>query len=89
MNTLTPPSPMSLTGNISEAWKRWKQRWTLYAKASGVDAKDENIQCATFLHVMGEEGLEIFNTFQFTETEKDKIGPLIDKFESYLYPRQM
>ena len=87
MNTLTPPSPMSFTGNISEAWKRWKQRWTLYAKASGVDAKDENIQCATFLHVMGEEGLEIFNTFQFTETEKDKIGPLIDKFESYCIPK--
>lgn len=78
---------MSFSGNVSETWKRWIQRWTLYARASGVDVKDDPVKCAIFLHVIGEEGLEIYNTFQFTEEEADKLDPLKEKFESYCIPK--
>ncbi|CAB3978567.1 Hypothetical predicted protein [Paramuricea clavata] len=61
-------------------------RRNLYAKASGADEKDEGTQCAIFLHTIGEEALEIYDTFTFTETEQDKIQPLIQKFESYCTP---
>lgn len=41
---------------------------------SGFAEKEENEQCATFLHVTGEEALDVCNTFDFAESEKDKIA---------------
>ncbi len=57
-------------------------------KASGAEEKDEATQCAIFLHTIGEEALEVYDTFTFTETEQDKIEPLIQKFEGYCTPRK-
>ena len=45
-------------------------------------------QCAIFLHTIGEEALDVYDTFTFTETEQDKIEPLIQKFEGYCTPRK-
>jgi len=77
-----------MDGNIAENWRKWKQRWTLYAKASGVDAKDEETQCAVFLHTIGDEALEVYDTFTFTESEENKIEPLIGKFDAYCSPKK-
>jgi HD superfamily phosphohydrolase YqeK len=85
---MKPMGPLKMDGNVAENWRKWRQRWNLYAIASGADEKDEEIQCAIFLHTIGEEALEIYDTFNFTETEQDKIEPLIQKFESYCTPRK-
>ena len=80
---------MSFTGgNISDTWKRWKQRWSLYKLASGASTKDEAIQCAIFLHVVGSEGIDIYNTFTFADGETDKITPLMEKFDAYCTPKK-
>ena len=60
MDKLQPPGPLALQGNLSE---NWKQRFELYSAASGLNEKDEKIQSATLLHVIGEEALEVYNTF--------------------------
>ena len=89
MDTLKPPGPMNFgTGNVSDAWKRWKQQWNLYSKASGADSKSEDVQCAIFLHVIGEEGIELFNTFDIPADDKDKISPLLKLFEDYCNPKK-
>ncbi|CAB3985329.1 Hypothetical predicted protein [Paramuricea clavata] len=88
MEHMKPMGPLKMDGNVAENWRKWRQRWNLYAKASGAERKDEEIQCAIFLHTIGEEALEIYDTFTFTETEQDKIEPLIQKFESYCTPRK-
>ncbi|CAB4014143.1 Hypothetical predicted protein, partial [Paramuricea clavata] len=88
MEHMKPMGPLKMDGNVAENWRKWRQRWNLYAKASGANEKDEEIQCAIFLHTIGEEALEIYDTFTFTETEQDKIEPLIQKFESYCTPRK-
>ena len=88
MQHVKPIGPLRLEGNIAENWRKWKQRWTLYAKASGADAKDKATQCAVFLHTIGGEALEVYDTFTFTESEKGKIEPLITKFEAYCSPKK-
>ena len=72
MEHMKPMGPLKMDGNVAENWRKWRQRWNLYAKASGDDEKDEEIQCAIFLHTIGDEALEIYDTFTFTETEQDK-----------------
>ncbi|XP_068690073.1 uncharacterized protein [Montipora foliosa] len=65
-----------------------KQRWVLGAKDSEVDSKVEEIQCAVFLHTIGEEALEVYDTFTFTEEEANKIELLVAKFEVYCSPKK-
>ena len=69
---MKPMDPLKMDGNLTENWRKWKQRWSLYAKASGAEEKDEATQCAIFLHTIGEEALEVYDTFTFNETEQDK-----------------
>ena len=74
MESLNPPSHIDFTGaNVSERWKKHKQKWELYALASGATEKPEKIQCALILHVTGEEGVEIYNKFSFDDNEKIQI----------------
>ena len=83
MDTLKPPEPLVLTdGGIADNWRRWVQRWKLYSTASGVGTKDEDVQCAVLLHVIGDEAVEVYNTMTIPEADKNKINPLIAKFQN-------
>ena len=85
---MKPMGPLKLEGNIAENWRKWKLRWSLYAKASGTDKQEEATQCAIFLHTIGEEALEVYDTFSITEEQKDKLVPIIEKFEAYCLPKK-
>ena len=77
---------LCLSDDITENLKNWKQRQTLYALASGTAEKDESVQCAIPLHIIGEESLNILNTFTFSQDEVDKhIQSLIEKFDQHKY----
>ena len=41
-----------------------------------------------FLHVVGSEGIDIYNTFTFADGETDRITPLMDKFDAYCTPKK-
>lgn len=57
--------------------------------ASGVETKDKKIQSCTLLHVIGDEALEIYNTFEFAETEdKNDVKVIIKKFDDYFEPQK-
>ena len=68
MEQLKPLDPMNLSGNVSDNWRKWKQRWNLYKVASGVNEKNEDIQCAIFLHTIGEDALRTYDTFVFKKS---------------------
>ena len=83
MDLFTPPKPLILEGKVSENWKKWVQRYDLYMEATEKNKKTEKIQCAMFLHLAGEEAIEVYNTLTFEDAEKGKITPLKAKFEEY------
>ena len=88
MERMKPLEPLILDENAAERWRKWKQRWNLYSKASGAVEKDEETQCAIFLHMIGDDALEIYDTFTFTDEEKGKINALIGKFEEHCSPKK-
>ena len=61
------PKKLILEGNVSENWRRWRKSFELYMTATEKTEKSEEIQCATFLSLAGEEAIEVFETFQFSE----------------------
>ena len=74
MEFFKPLEALSLHGNV-----RWVQRLDLYLKASGKIQENEDVQCAILLHVIGEETMEIYNTFQFaTEEDRTKLDVLVE-----------
>ncbi|CAB4005378.1 Hypothetical predicted protein [Paramuricea clavata] len=49
----------------------------------------EKVQCAILLHLIGDEALEVYNTFTFGEGEdRDKLSVLKKKFEDYVNCRK-
>ena len=88
MEHMKPMGPLKMDGNLAENWEKVETTLESIRKASGAEEKDEGTQCAIFLHTIWEEALEVYDTFTFTETEQDKIEPLIQKFEGYCTPRK-
>ena len=61
--------------------------WELYKVASGLNKKDEKIQVATLLHVLGKECVEIYSNFVWeNEGDRDKIAVVEEKFKAYCAP---
>lgn len=85
MSLLQLPSTLSLQGNLTENWRTWIQKFELFCTAA---EQTEKVQCATFLHVAGEEAIQVWNTFVFHDDEKDKIEVLKKKFQDYCEPRR-
>lgn len=84
---LQPPQCFNLKNStsISLSWKNFKQSWTNYEIASGVNEKDQKIRIATFLHVGGNEIMERYNGFIWKENEnKENIEEIIKKFDEDL-----
>ena len=65
-------------------------RWfDLFLTASGIDEKDEAVQAATFLHLIGPEARSIYDTFEFSyPADRKKLTPLKQRFAAYCEPRK-
>lgn len=63
----------------------------LFLEASGGYEKTDNTQVAMLLSCIGDEGLDLYNTFAFTEEEdksKQKLQIILDKFEAHCAPKK-
>ena len=86
MNQLKAPTELRLSGNVQDNWNKFKQRFELYLTATGMSDKPEQRKVALFLTIAGPEALEVYNTFTFTEDERNKLQPILDKFEAHCSP---
>ena len=82
MDKLQPPDSLPLAGNLSDNWRRWKQRFELYMIASGNQSKPDETKSAILLHIVGQEALEIYNTFAWESAgDNKKVDKIMEKFE--------
>ena len=52
--------------------------------ATGIAEKENSIESSTFLHVIGPESLEIYNTFTWaTDGDNMKLDNIMEKFKAY------
>lgn len=88
MSDVRLPPPLSLEGNLSENFKRFKQHWEIYLVASGKDDKEDKVKIATLLNLIGEEGIEIYNTLKLTDEQKKVYKTVIEELETYFTPKK-
>ena len=81
------PEQLNFNGDLVNNWKLWKQKFELYLTASGKEKKEDNVKIAILLNLLGDEGIKIYNTFEYGETEdKEKLSVVLAKFNSYCNP---
>ena len=84
---LHPPEKLLLTGNLKENYRKFKQQFQIYLTAAGISNSEEEVKCATLLHVIGPDAIEIFNTFRWnqegdTPGDDKKLDKVLSKFEN-------
>ena len=73
----------------AEKWRAFKFAWESHALGKAITTKDDKIQVATLLTVIGEEARTVYQTFQWdNDGDEDKIEPVVQKFEDYCEPRK-
>jgi len=85
---LPAPQALDIHGqNCAEKWRRFEIAWHNFSLATELDKKDEKIQIATLLTIIGEEAREVFSTFQWSSAEDDrKIAEVLKRFREYCQP---
>ena len=87
-NLMRQPPQLSFEGNLKDNWKLCHQKFTVYMAASGLNTKSDERQVAVLLHVMGDEGLEKFNTFGLNDEQKKSIAEVTKAFENFCIPKE-
>lgn len=68
-------------------WSRFRRAWNNYELATGLIEKPKSIRLATFLSIIGQDGLQKYDTMSFTnETDKEDIEEVIRKFDEECRP---
>lgn len=86
MEYLKPPEPLRLSGDIAKQWKLFKQKFELFLEASDPNEKprEDSTKTALLLSLGGDDVLEIYNNFTFTEdAERRDYATVIKKFDEY------
>ena len=84
---LSAPKPMCLDGDLNVNWKKFKRNFQFYHKATEMNKKSSGTQAAILLHCIREEVLEIFDTLELTQEEKENYDTVMNKLETYFIPK--
>ena len=85
---LTPPPPFAAHDSGAD-WEKWLGQFNCYMTATEKDKKDEKIQIATLLTLLGSEALDAYRNFKFDPaTDKEKIKVVKEKFTTLYAPRR-
>ena len=63
MEKINPQRELDMDSrNLAETWREWQESWELYEISSGLSTKDEKIQVATLLSVIGVKARRVLKT---------------------------
>ncbi|RVE43776.1 hypothetical protein evm_011625 [Chilo suppressalis] len=84
---LTQPPPLSFEGDLAKNFKTWLRQVELYMCANECHKKPSDTKAAILLHLLGEEGLDKFETFNLTEPEKSDYEKVLTALKEYCLPK--
>jgi hypothetical protein len=83
------PTELVLAGNVAENWRKFRQKFEIFLKASGSEKDKEEVKVSKLLNLVGDDALDVYNTFRFAEeADKNNLGKVLAEFEAYCSPRK-
>lgn len=87
MAGLQAPKAFEPGNDVASSWAKWKQKLKFYWIATDLEKATVAKQRATLLHLLGDYGLEIYNTLTFTEAENARtVEMILDKLTEHFEP---
>jgi hypothetical protein len=83
---IPPPRPLELTGDKAENLRTFRQAWTNYLIAGGIEHKTEREKIATLYCVIGSEAVQYMTNLSMTTNESASAQNILDALESNLQP---
>ena len=80
------PSSMKCQGDVAGNWEFFKQQWSDYEIATGLDKREKSVRLATLRSAMGRECLQILLNLNLSEEDKKKIDKCLEALEKYFKP---
>ena len=84
---LTHTESLSDPSETARNWSAWLQQFHLYMTTTEKNKKNEEVQVATLLRILGSQGQELFRTFDISQENQKKISEVIAAFTEYFTPR--
>ena len=85
---IAAPKSLELAGNLAEKWRAWKEKFDIYMVAIGYDEKSAKQKTGLLLNIIGDEGLDVYRTFEFEEGKEWDYKTVITKFEEHCKARK-
>lgn len=82
------PSPMIVKGDQVNNWEFFRQQWTDYEVATGLEGQDNKVRMATLRSVMGKDCLQILLNLNLTVDERASVEASLKALESYFKPKR-
>ena len=79
--SLLPPERFDF--DHPDTWPRWIKRFERYRVASGLSAKDEQVQISTLIYAMGEEAEDILASFGLNERDSGSFSAVQERFSRH------
>lgn len=79
---------LKMDGNLAENWRRFKRYFDIFMRAGELMNKADEIKINTLLNCVGEEAIEVFDTFTLTEAQKESYDEVVKAFEEFCKPKK-
>ena len=72
--TAKAPSPLNLSDRLhqGENWKLFRREWKFFELAAGIHRKPKEVRVASLLNVVGKEGVDMYETFQWEDASQNR-----------------
>lgn len=85
---LTKVCQLKMDGNLSENWRRFKRNFDIFMAAGNLNAQNNVIKINTFLNAVGEEAVEIFDSFDLTDVQRADYDAVVKSFADFCAPKK-
>ena len=82
------PTPMDCRGDVASNWEFFKQQWSDYELATGLNKKNEVICLETIRSLMGRECLQVFMNLTLADEDRKDVTKCLAALEDYFKPRR-
>lgn len=88
-NICNKPEKLNLqNGNIAENWKRFKRQFENFLIATECNEKAANIKVAMFLNMIGDEAVDVFESFNLAADQQADYNAVITAMQNFCKPRK-
>lgn len=79
---------LKMTGNLSENWRRFKRNFDIFMTAAELTTKPDLTKVSTLLNAIGEEAVDVFDTFGLTEEQRTQYNVVVKAFADFCTPKK-